>query len=476
MARTRTIYVCQECGYQAPKWMGRCDECGAWNSLVEGRSDGDTAGDEAKSTRSSGRRPRRIDEIRPRPEARIRTGMAEFDRVVGGGLMRGSLTLIAGAPGIGKSTLMTELGRYLADRTVLYVSGEESAAQVKSRAQRLGVEAEDLYLFTETDVEEIVEATRELEPDLLVVDSIQTLQHPDYSSAPGSVTQVRESTASLTEVTKGAGTATFLVGHVTKEGSIAGPRVLEHMVDTVLQFEGDRHHSYRMLRTVKNRFGPTHEVGLFEMRDEGLREVTNPSELFLSETAIEESGSAVVCAMEGTRPLLVEIQALVAPTSYSTPQRTASGFDMQRLKTLLAVLEKREGLTLSEHDVFVNVAGGVRLTEPAVDLGVALAVTSSFRDEPVRSGLVAVGEVGLNGEVRAIARTQQRVAEAAKLGFDRMVLPRSNAEDVRAPEGVDIAPVGRLREAIRTALEHRNEGAAARTEHANEQRGEPGGR
>lgn len=459
MAKKTTTYVCQECGQHAPKWMGRCDGCGAWNSLVEERTDGESEGGRSTKKPTSDRRPQRIDEVRPRSETRLRTGMDEFDRVMGGGLMRGSLTLVAGAPGIGKSTLMTELGRYLSDRRVLYVSGEESAAQVKSRATRLGVEAAELYLFTETDVEEISAAAGKLEPDVLVVDSIQTLRHPDYSSAPGSVTQVRESTSALTDVTKGTDTATFLVGHVTKEGAIAGPRVLEHMVDTVLQFEGDRHHSYRMLRTVKNRFGPTHEVGLFEMRDGGLREVTNPSELFLSETAIEESGSAVVCALEGTRPILVEIQALVAPTSYSTPQRTASGFDMQRLKTLLAVLEKREGLTLSAHDVFVNVAGGVRLTEPAVDLGVALAVASSYRDAPVSGGLVAIGEIGLNGEVRTISRVDQRLGEAARLGFERVVLPRSKAEDASVPDGLTLHRVGRLREAIGTAIETEQDGA-----------------
>lgn len=463
MSASKTSFVCQECGYQAPKWMGRCDGCGAWNSLVEEiAEDGSGTGQKKKRSPRSDRRPQRLDEVAPRGEERLRTGLAEFDRVMGGGLMPGSLTLIAGAPGIGKSTLMTELGRHLPDRTILYVSGEESAAQVKSRARRLDVDSDRLYLFTETDVEDIEAAVRDLEPDVLVVDSVQTLRHPDYTSAPGSVTQVRESTSALTDVTKGTETATLLVGHVTKEGAIAGPRVLEHMVDTVLQFEGDRHHSYRMLRTVKNRFGPTHEVGLFEMRDGGLREVSNPSELFLSEAAITESGSAVVCALEGTRPLLVEIQALVAPTSYSTPQRTASGFDMQRLKTLLAVLEKREGLTLSEHDVFVNVAGGVRLTEPAVDLGVALAVASSFRDEAVAQGLVAVGEVGLNGEVRSVSRIDQRLAEAAKLGFDRALVPRANAEDGTGPERLEVQGVGRLQEAIRAALTASKEDEASK--------------
>ena len=362
--------------------------------------------------------------------------------------MVGSLTLVAGDPGIGKSTLMTELGRGFDGGTVLYVTGEESAQQVKLRARRMGVDTQNLFLFPETNVEAILAAAYDLQPDVMVVDSIQTVYRPDLTSAPGSVAQVRESTAALLDMTKTLPTTTFLVGHVTKQGSIAGPRVLEHMVDTVVHFEGDRHHAYRILRAVKNRFGAANELGVFEMREGGLKEVGNPSALFLSERQFGQSGSAVVCALEGTRPLLVEVQALVASTSYNTPQRTATGFDAKRLQVLLAVLEKREGLRFGQHDVFLNVAGGVRLEEPAVDLGVALAVASSFRDVPLDSGTTAVGEVGLGGEVRAVSRIEARLAEIKQLGFERALVPKANAKGLKAPKGLELLPVRRLGEAL----------------------------
>ena len=465
MAKAKTQYVCQDCGYTTPRWAGQCSGCKEWNTLVEeavptkvkapvlrgGTSlsgDGGT-GQAPRMTGAYGSsRPQRLSDVTIAERHRIPTGLAEFDRVLGGGAMMGSLTLVAGDPGIGKSTLMTELGRGLDGNTLLYVTGEESAQQVKLRAQRMGVDPDGLFLFPETNVEAILAAAYDLQPDFMVVDSIQTVYRPDLTSAPGSVAQVRESTAALLDVTKTLPTTTFLIGHVTKQGSIAGPRVLEHMVDTVLHFEGDRHHAYRILRAVKNRFGAAHELGVFEMREGGLKEVGNPSALFLSERQFGSSGSAVVCALEGTRPLLVEVQALVASTSYGTPQRTTTGFDAKRLQVLLAVLEKREGLRFSQNDVFLNVAGGVRLEEPAVDLAVALAVASSLRDVPLDSGTVAVGEVGLGGEVRAVSRLDTRLTEIKQLGFERALVPKANMKGLKVPKGLEVLPVRRLAEAL----------------------------
>ncbi|GAB5534550.1 MAG: DNA repair protein RadA [Rubricoccaceae bacterium] len=398
-----------------------------------------------------GTRPQRLSDVTVEKRHRLSTGIGEFDRVMGGGVMVGSLTLVAGDPGIGKSTLMTELGRKLGgddQASILYVTGEESAQQVKLRAKRMGVETDHVYLFPETNVEAILAAAYDLQPDVMVVDSIQTVYRPDLTSAPGSVAQVRESTAALLDVTKTLPTTTFLVGHVTKQGSIAGPRVLEHMVDTVLHFEGDRHHAYRVLRAVKNRFGAANELGVFEMREGGLKEVENPSALFLAERQFGMSGSAVACTMEGTRPLLVEIQALVSTASYGTPQRTATGFDAKRLQVLLAVLEKREGLRFSQQDVFLNAAGGVRLDEPAVDLGVALAVASSFRDVPLDSGTAVFGEVGLGGEIRAVSHVEARLAEVKQLGFERALLPKANMKGLQPPKGLELLPVRRLGEAL----------------------------
>lgn len=451
MAKTRSKYVCQACGYDAPKWMGQCPGCSEWNTFAE------EAGRQPVKARVSplqangtagGSRPLPIREVELGDETRIVTGVAEFDRVMGGGIMHGSLNLIAGDPGIGKSTLMTELGRYLPERRILYVTGEESVRQVKLRAQRLGVDTDNFYLLAETNVEAIIAAAQEVEPDLMVVDSIQTVFRPDIESAPGSVSQVRESTAALLQLTKGMDFPTFVVGHVTKQGAIAGPRVLEHMVDTVLYFEGDRHHAFRILRSVKNRFGSTNEIGVFEMREVGLEEVKNPSEIFLSERSYGISGSTVVCSMEGTRPVLVEIQALVTPTSYGTPQRTATGFDTRRLQMLLAVLEKREGLRLSSQDVFVNVAGGVRLEEPAVDLGVIVAVASSFRDVPTDTSTVLIGEVGLGGEVRTVSQLLPRLKEASKLGFERAIVPKNNLKGITAPSNLEVTGVERLHDVL----------------------------
>jgi len=384
--------------------------------------------------------------------------MAELDRVLGGGIVSGASVLVGGEPGIGKSTLMLQMAAQMRSRSVLYVTGEESARQIRLRADRLGVSNPRLEILAENELERIAsilspkKAGGDAPYSVVIIDSIQTIYRPDLTSAPGSVSQVRESTAALLSLTKQMATATFLVGHVTKQGSIAGPRVLEHMVDTVVYFEGDRHHAYRILRTVKNRFGASGEIGLFEMRETGLREVENPSEIFLAERQFGASGSAIVCTVEGTRPILVEIQALVSPASYGTPQRTATGFDPKRLQVLLAVLEKREGMQLSQHDVFLNVAGGVRLDEPAVDLGVALAVASSFRDVPTDSGSVVIGEVGLGGEVRAVSRIEARAAEIHKLGFEQVVLPKSNRKGAKVPDGLKVTAVGRLGQALEAVL------------------------
>jgi len=470
MAKAKTRFVCQSCGHEALRWAGQCGGCGEWNTLVEearptenrapvmraggGSLGAAPAGASARLTGAytSAARPQRLRDVTVGARHRMPTGLAELDRVLGGGILVGSLTLVAGDPGIGKSTLMTELGRGTGTPdgpgTVLYVTGEESAEQVKLRAKRMGVDPDAFFLFPETNVEAILAAAADLQPDVMVVDSIQTVYRPDLTSAPGSVAQVRESTAALLDLTKTLPTSTFLVGHVTKQGSIAGPRVLEHMVDTVLHFEGDRHHAYRILRAVKNRFGASGEMGVFEMRESGLVEVASPSALFLAERQFGASGSAVVAAMEGTRPLLVEVQALVTGASYGTPQRTATGFDGRRLQVLLAVLEKREGMRFSQQDVFLNVAGGVRLDEPAVDLGVALAVASSLRDVPVDSGTVVFGEVGLGGEVRAVSRIDARLAEARHMGFERALVPRANTKGLVPPKGLEVLPVARLHDAL----------------------------
>ncbi|NNF57614.1 MAG: DNA repair protein RadA [Rhodothermaceae bacterium] len=463
MAKTKTRFVCQDCGHDAPRWVGQCPGCAAWNTMVEEATPTTVKTPVLRTPKNGGSsprlagayggtRPQRLQDVSVREQPRLTTGLAEFDRVMGGGIMHGSLTLVAGDPGIGKSTLMTELGRHLAEHTILYVTGEESAQQVKLRAERLGIDPNAFYLFPETNVEAILAAAQDLQPDVMIVDSIQTVFRPDLTSAPGSVTQVRESTAALLDLTKSLPVSTFLVGHVTKAGSIAGPRVLEHMVDTVLYFEGDRHHAYRVLRAMKNRFGAAHEIGVFEMRERGLVEVGNPSALFLAERSYGQSGSVVVCAMEGTRPLLVEVQALVTPASYGTPQRTANGFDARRLQLLLAVLEKREGLRCSQQDVFLNIAGGVRLDEPAVDLAVALAVASSFRDVPADSSTVVAGEVGLGGEIRAVSRVEQRLAEARHLGFEQVLLPKANTKNLEVPNGLTLLPVNRLGQALDAVL------------------------
>jgi len=454
MARAKSLFVCQECGYESPRWMGRCPGCGAWNSLVEepaARSGGSGAG---LPGLGSGERPVAIGEVPAEDARRLPTGSAELDRVLGGGIVPGAFVLVGGDPGIGKSTLLLQLAARVArdHGTVLYVSGEESARQIRLRADRLGTFHERLLVLAETNLEAIAQHAAAIQPVLLIVDSIQTVFTPDLPSAPGSVGQVRECAARLLRVAKGQNTAVFIVGHVTKEGAIAGPRVLEHIVDTVLYFEGERHASFRVLRAVKNRFGSTNEIGLFEMRDAGLVEVGNASQLFLAERPLEVAGSVVVPSLEGTRPLLVEVQALVSASTFVTPRRTADGVDLNRVQLIIAVLEKRVGLLLGNHDAYVKVAGGVRLAEPAIDLGLAVALASSFRDQPPDPQTVVAGEVGLAGEVRAISRIEQRIREVEKMGFTRMVLPRANLRSLSVKTHLELIGVETVMEGLEAAL------------------------
>jgi DNA repair protein RadA/Sms len=454
MARDRSTYRCRECGFAAPK-PGTCPDCarvGRFVQLVEERTAPARAGARAKGPPSS--RPVPLGEIRAEAGgARMRTGIGELDRVLGGGVVTGSLVLIGGDPGIGKSTLLLQASRALAERSgpVLYVSGEESAGQIKLRADRLGVAAPGLYFAAETDLGLIEAHVADLRPRVLIVDSIQTAFLPALESAPGSVSQVRECGARFMTLAKGEGIATFLVGHVTKEGAIAGPRVLEHLVDTVLYFEGEQHHAYRVLRAVKNRFGSTNEIGVFEMAERGLVEVTNPSGFFLSERPKGAPGSVVVASLEGTRPLLLELQALVSPASFGIPRRTVLGADYNRVCLLLAVLEKRLGFPLQSQDAFVNVAGGGRVSEPAADLGVVLAAASSYLDRPLRSDLVMMGEVGLTGEVRAVTALEIRLKEAAALGFAGAVVPQNNLTGGRT-HSLEVQGVGSVEEAVKLLL------------------------
>ena len=460
MARERSVYRCQTCGFAASK-AGTCPDCartGTYVALVEERPA--LSSRVARPRLAAGARPVPIGDIAVTSGERITTGIGELDRVLGGGVVPGSLVLIGGDPGIGKSTLLLQASRSLAERAgpLLYVSGEESAAQVKLRADRLGIASRDLYFLAETDLQVIEAHAAELKPRALVVDSIQTVFLPGLESAPGSVSQVRECAARLMLWSKGRGTATFLVGHVTKDGAIAGPRVLEHLVDTVLYFEGEQHHAHRVLRAVKNRFGSTNEIGVFEMGELGLTEVTNPSGFFLAERPRGAAGSVIVSSLEGSRPLLLELQALVTPASFGTPRRTVLGADYNRVCLLLAVLEKRAGFPLQSQDVFVNVAGGGRVTEPAADLGVIVAAASSYLDRPVRGDTVIMGEVGLAGEVRAVAGFAARLKEAAALGFTAAVVPQNNLAGSNLARGIthplDVQGVGSVDEAVKALLGH----------------------
>ncbi len=454
-SKTRTKYVCQACGHESVKWLGKCPGCGEWNTMVE-EVDASRSRPGPKATSSPLSNAVSIKDVPTAVDVRFSSRIPEFDRLLGGGIVPGSLLLIGGDPGIGKSTLLLQISTELADaddkRTVLYVSGEESVRQIRLRAERLGALADSMLVLAETDLERVEEVVARIEPGFIIIDSIQTMFLQEISSAPGSVSQIRECTARLLRIAKGLGIATCIVGHVTKEGNLAGPRLLEHMVDAVLYFEGDRHHTYRILRAVKNRFGSTNELAIFEMRNEGLLPVANPSEMFLSERHEAVPGSAVVATLEGTRPLLLEVQALVAPTSFGTPRRMASGADYNRMSLLLAVLERRLGMHVQNFDAYVNVAGGVRVDEPAIDLGMALSLASSFRDVSLRPGDVYIGEVGLTGEVRSVPRTEQRIREAAKLGFSRCVVPSHGAKGIRDQLGIEVIGVHSLAEAVDVAF------------------------
>lgn len=425
MSKIINKFVCQSCGYVSPKWSGKCPNCDAWSSFVEELVSHNKKSSVAKNSKL---KPISIKDVESENQSRLKTNINEFDRVLGGGIVSGSVILIGGDPGIGKSTLMLQMAAKIKDKTVLYVTGEESLKQIKLRAERLNILSSDIQLFAETNLEIVADVIENASPDIAIIDSIQTLYLPQLESSPGSIGQMREATTILTRLAKQKNISIFLIGHITKDGSIAGPKVVEHIVDTVLQFEGERHYSFRILRSLKNRFGSTNEIGIFEMREEGLCEVLNPSKIFLSERAVNSSGSAIVSTIEGTRPLLVEVQALVTPTSYGMPQRTVTGFDLRRLQMLLAVIEKRAGIRLGGHDVFVNVAGGIRIDEPAADLAVVLSIVSSFKDTPINSNLVTIGEVGLSGEIRNVSFIEKRIQEAIKLGFSEIIIPQGNSK------------------------------------------------
>ena len=453
MAKTKTVYFCTECGSEYPKWQGRCPACGAWNTMQEHLEKPVAVGKAKSAPVGQSRKPQRISQVDSESEIRFSTGMGELNRVLGGGAVAGSLVLVGGAPGIGKSTLLLQICNSLCmGRSVLYVSGEESERQLKLRAVRLGVDPEQLYILSETRLADILEAVEELKPDILIVDSIQTLYHEENDSSPGSVSQVKDCTMSLMHLSKSQGITVFVVGHINKDGNIAGPKVLEHMVDCVLYFEGDPNTSYRLLRAAKNRFGSTNEIGVFEMMDTGLVEVPNPSQMLLEGRPEGASGTCVACVMEGTRPVLAEVQALVTKTTFNVPRRAADGFDFNRAVLLMAVAEKRGGMKLNVFDAYINVIGGLRLDEPGADLPVVLAVASSYRDQVIPDDLVAIGEVGLTGEIRAVSHMNQRLGEVARLGFKRCIIPRGGAEKLEIPEGLTVYRVRNLREAIETAM------------------------
>ena len=451
MAKAKTsAFFCQNCGYESAKWMGQCPGCKEWNTFVEELVDRKALSGSGKRKPASEAKPVPLSSIVASDEERVSTNMKELDRVLGGGIVRGSLVLVGGDPGIGKSTLLLQVCRNLSAQglSVLYVSGEESLQQIKIRAERIGTFTDHLQLLCETNLELIREVVERQKPQIVVIDSVQTMYNESVGSTPGSVSQVREATSVLMQIAKGMDISIFIVGHVTKEGVVAGPRVLEHMVDTVLYFEGDRHESYRILRGVKNRFGSTNEIGVFEMRTEGLAEVENPSEYMLSGKPADASGSVVACSVEGTRPILLEIQALICHSYFNNPRRTATGTDFNRVNLLLAVLEKRLGMQLSDCDAYVNIAGGIRMNEPAIDLGIVLATISSKLDLTIDEKTICFGEVGLSGEVRGVTMAEQRVAEAAKLGFKRCILPSVCLGAAKSVKGIELVGVSNVKEAL----------------------------
>ena len=449
--KTKSVYICSECGYKSPKWMGKCPGCNEWNTMQETLvSDKKPAASAAKTVLSGERRaPKKISEVTIDYEKRCKTGIGELDRVLGGGIVQGSLILVGGDPGIGKSTLLLQICENAGkDHKILYVSGEESEGQIKIRAKRLGVTTENLYLISETDVEAIIENINFEKPDIVIIDSIQTMHRDDIASAAGSVPQVREATNAFMHIAKSMGISMFIVGHVTKDGALAGPRVLEHMVDCVLYFEGDRQMSFRILRAVKNRFGSTNEIGVFEMRDVGLCEVDNPSKRLLEGREADTSGSCVVCTMEGTRGVMAEIQSLVTPTGFGNPRRMASGIDFNRMVLMIAVLEKRARMNLSNSDVYINVAGGLRIDETAVDLGICVAIASGQYDVSLPPDMMFIGEVGLGGELRSVSQLEKRLAEASKLGFSSAIVPKQSLKGIKVPEGFAAYGVKNVAEAI----------------------------
>ncbi len=454
MAKSKTVFYCTNCGNETPRWQGKCPACGAWNTIEEHIEKPSATNARAKSSPvGQSRRPVPLREISADGETRFSTGMGELDRVLGGGAVAGSLVLVSGAPGIGKSTLLLQICNSLCSgRRVLYVSGEESERQLKLRAERLGVSLESLFVLSENRLSDILEAITEIQPDILIVDSIQTMYNEENESSPGSVSQVKDCTMSMMQLSKSNGITVFVVGHINKDGNIAGPKVLEHMVDCVLYFEGDSHSSYRLLRAAKNRFGSTNEIGVFEMRDVGLIEVPNPSQMLLSGRPEGASGTCVACVMEGTRPVLAEVQALVAKTTLNVPRRASDGFDFNRAILMLAVMEKRAGMKMGLFDAYINVIGGLRLDEPGADLPVVLALASSYRDQCIPDDLVAIGEVGMTGEIRAVSHMNQRLAEVARLGFKKCVIPRGGGEKLEIPNELTIYRVRNLREAIEVSL------------------------
>ena len=453
MAKTKTVFFCTNCGNETPKWMGRCPGCGAFNTMEEHIEKPVAAGKAKPAPVGMSRRPQRLRDVTGDEEIRFATGMGELDRVLGGGAVAGSLVLVGGAPGIGKSTLLLQICNSLCSgRRVLYISGEESERQLKLRAERLGVSPEALFILSETRLSDIMDAVEDVRPDILIVDSNQTLYNEENDSSPGSVSQVKDCSMTMMQLSKSQGITVFVVGHINKDGNIAGPKVLEHMVDCVLYFEGDPNTSYRLLRAAKNRFGSTNEIGVFEMLDTGLSEVPNPSQMLLEGRPAGASGTCVACVMEGTRPVLAEVQALVAKTTSNVPRRASDGFDFNRAVLLMAVAEKRAGLKLSVFDTYINVIGGLRLDEPGADLSVALAVASSYRDVPVPDDLAAIGEIGLTGEIRSVSHMNQRLGEVARLGFRKCVIPRSGSEKLEIPSGLTVYRVRNLREALEIVL------------------------